>query len=94
MMPKNGSRASSVPQGSVVVPRARSIGGWIVSYSVNSSGSVPSRGRMATNPQSMVGSAARMSICSVSPGCAPRTNTGPVMKWGPGPSGSASRAAR
>ena len=66
--------------------------GWMVSYSVNSSGRVPSSGRIATKPQSRRNARSRMSTCSMSPGSAPRTWTGPVTKCGPGPGTQVSRA--
>ncbi len=59
----------------------------------NSSGSVPMSGLIPTQPQSSTTEISRISICSTSPGRAPSTKTGPVMRCVLGP-GSHSLSAR
>ena len=45
------------------------------------SGKSPRPGRIAVQPKSSAGRTSRISITSVSPGSAPRTETGPVSGW-------------
>ena len=93
IMPKNGAVLSLRPHGMVMMPLLRSIGTCIWRVRGKCSGSVPTPGLIRFQPQSCEGPISTISIASSSPGSAPLTAIGPVIRCGPSPFGTAASTA-